>query len=165
MFNSIRKVLAGVAALAALALGGAALAGAASSSNSSSSGSSTAGAPAAASSKTPPAGMPAPGTATHEDAETPVTGEKATKAQAAAVKAVGSGTAGAVTTDFTKDGYETTVTKSDGSKVEVHLDSSFNVMQGPGGHGAAGPPGAPPGGAAFGHGTAGPQGAPPEGAA
>jgi hypothetical protein len=49
----------------------------------------------------------------------------ATKAQAAAVKVLGGGTAGAVTTDFTGNGYEVTVTKSDGSKVEVHLDSSF----------------------------------------
>ena len=52
------------------------------------------------------------------------------RAQAAAVKSVGSGTAGAVTSDFTGNGYETTVTKSDGSQVEVHLDSSFNVMTG-----------------------------------
>ena len=74
--------------------------------------------------------MPAHGSASHEDAETAVTGDNATKAQAAAVKYVGSGTAGAVTTDYTKTGYETTVTKSDGSTVEVHLDSSFAVMQG-----------------------------------
>ncbi|HEX3456229.1 MAG TPA: hypothetical protein VHS03_16540, partial [Gaiellaceae bacterium] len=67
-----------------------------------------------------------------------VTGSAATKAQAAAVKAVGSGTAGAVTTDYSQAGYEVTVTKSDGSTAEVHLDSSFTVMQGPGGHG--GPP-------------------------
>ena len=66
------------------------------------------------------------------------TGAPAAKAQAAAVKSVGSGTAGAVTTDYTGRGYETTVTKSDGTTVEVHLDSSFNVMQGPGGYG--GPP-------------------------
>lgn len=92
-------------------------------------------------SPSPPAGsssMPAHGTPAHENAETPVTGDNATKAQAAAVKYVGSGTAGAVTTDFTKTGYEVTVTKSDGSTVEVHLDSSFNVMQHPGGPG--GPP-------------------------
>ena len=40
-----------------------------------------------------------------------------------------------MTTDFTGKGYEVTVTKSDGSTVEVHLDSSFTVMQhgGPGG--------------------------------
>ena len=34
-----------------------------------------------------------------------------------------------MTTDFTGDGYEVTVTKWDGSSTEVHLDSSFNVMQ------------------------------------
>jgi poly-gamma-glutamate capsule biosynthesis protein CapA/YwtB (metallophosphatase superfamily) len=51
----------------------------------------------------------------------------ADKARAAAVKAVGGGTAGAVTTDVSGNGYEVTVTKSDGSKVEVHLDQSFNL--------------------------------------
>ncbi len=147
MFNPIKKVLAGVAALTALALGGAALAGAASSSSTSSTAAPSA---AGASSRPsgPPAGMPAPGTAAHEEAEKPVTGDAAAKAQAAAVKSVGSGTAGAVTTDCTKTGYETTVTKSDGTKVDVHLDSSFNVMQGPGGAGGH-PPGAP-GGAGYG---------------
>ena len=69
-----------------------------------------------------------------------MTGDAATKAKAAAVKAVGSGTAGAVTTDFPGTGYEVTVTKSDGSMVEVHLDSSFNVIQGHHGrHGFGGP--------------------------
>jgi hypothetical protein len=63
-----------------------------------------------------------------------VTGDAATKAQAAAVKALGSGT----TTDFNGNGYEETVTKSDGSTVAVHLDNSFNVMQGPGGPGGHG---------------------------
>ena len=83
--------------------------------------------------------MPAHGSATHEDAEKAVTGTAASQAQAAAVKSVGSGTAGAVTTDFSGRGYEVTVTKSDGSQVEVHLDSSFNAFQG-------GPMGAPLGG-------------------
>ena len=68
----------------------------------------------------------------------PVTGAAAEKAQAAAVKSVGSGSAGAVTSDFTGNGYETTVTKTDGTKVEVHLDSSFNVMQGRGAPPSAG---------------------------
>jgi hypothetical protein len=80
--------------------------------------------------------FPAHGSAAHEDAEKPVTGTAATQAQAAAVKYVGSGTAGDVTTDFTGIGYEVTVTKSDGTQVEVHLDSSFNVMMG----GQGGPP-------------------------
>ena len=74
--------------------------------------------------------MPAHGSAAHEDAEKAVTGTAATQAQAAAVKSVGSGTAGSVTTDYTGQGYEVTVTKSDGSQVEVHLDSSFSVVQG-----------------------------------
>ncbi|HEY2160425.1 MAG TPA: hypothetical protein VGH24_03890 [Solirubrobacteraceae bacterium] len=138
MFRSIPKVLAGVAAVAALALGGSAIAGAASSS---STGTTTSGAP----SSKPPANFPAPGTAAHEDAEKPVTGDSAAKAQAAAIKSVGGGTAGAVTTDFTGRGFEVTVTKTDGSKVEVHLDSSYGVMQGPGGRmhprGVAPPPG------------------------
>jgi hypothetical protein len=72
--------------------------------------------------------MPAHGSAAHEGAEKAVTGTAATQAQAAAVKSVGSGTAGSVTTDFSGQGYEVTVTKSDGSQVEVHLDSSFSVQ-------------------------------------
>jgi hypothetical protein len=79
-------------------------------------------------------GGPEHGTPAHESAEQPVTGDAAAKAQAAAMKAVGGGTAGAVTTDYPGTGYEVTVTKSDGSKVEVHLDSSFTVTHGPGGH-------------------------------
>ena len=82
--------------------------------------------------------MPAHGSPEHEGAEVAVTGSNATQAQAAAVKALGGGTAGAVTSDFTKSGYEVTVTKSDGTTTEVHLDSSFNVLQGHPG------PGAPP---------------------
>ena len=85
--------------------------------------------PTPAASSTAPPNMPAHGTAAHENAEVAVTGANAAKAQAAAVKAVGGGTAGAVTTDFMQKGYEVTVTKSDGTTVEVHLDSSFNVMQ------------------------------------
>ena len=131
MFHPIKKVLVGVAALAALALGGSALAGAATSTTSSTS--STASQPA---SQPPAFNGPAHGSAAHEDAEKPVTGATAAKVQAAAVKSVGGGKAGAVTTDFTQNGYEVTVTKTDGSQVEVHLDRSLNVMQGgPGGHG------------------------------
>ena len=43
-----------------------------------------------------------------------------------------------MTNDMRGTGFEDTVTKSDGSKVEVHLDSSFNVMQGHGGPPASG---------------------------
>ena len=62
-----------------------------------------------------------------------MTGDTATKVQDAAVKAAGGGTAGDVSTDYSGNGYEVTVTKSDGTQVEYHLDSSFNVMVG--GHG------------------------------
>src|SRR6201987_3305160 len=115
MSLSLKRTTAAAVTLAATVGGGAVLGNAATSPSTSSS--------------------PAHGTAAHEDAETAVTGDAATKAQAAAVKSVGSGTAGAVTTDFHGDGYEVTVTKSDGSSLEIHLDSSFNVMQSRGGFG------------------------------
>jgi len=136
MLSRIKKVGLGVAALAGAAVGGAAVAGAATSN------SGTAAPPPQASGKPPPAlrNMPAPGTAAHEEHEKAVTGAAADKVQAAAVKAVGGGTAGDVTTDYFGNGYEVTVTKSDGSKVEIHLDSSFNVMGPPGGPGGAPPP-------------------------
>jgi hypothetical protein len=135
MLSKVKQVGLGVAALTGAAVGGAAVAGAATSH------SGTTSAPPTAAAHPPPAlkKMPAPGTAAHEDAEKPVTGEAADKAKAAAVEAAGGGTAGDVTTDYFGDGYEVTVTKSDGSSVEIHLDSSFKVMVPPGG-----PPGAPP---------------------
>jgi hypothetical protein len=139
--NAIQKMAIGgalaVASVVGSAIGasfvGIANAATSSTSSTSSTGSTGSTSSAAPSTQTAPA-MPAHGSAAHEDAETAVTGSAATQAQAAAVKYVGSGTAGAVTTDYTKNGYEVTVTKADGTQVEVHLDSSFNVMtmpQGP----------------------------------
>ncbi|MGN6169272.1 MAG: hypothetical protein ACTHQQ_14065 [Solirubrobacteraceae bacterium] len=72
-----------------------------------------------------------------------MTGTAATKARAAAVRSVGSGPAGAVTTDMTGTGFETTVTKSDGTRVEVDLDSSYNTIQGFGAQGGPHPAGGP----------------------
>jgi hypothetical protein len=142
MFQPVKKVGVGVAALAAFALGGAALANATATATSPSTSSQS------RSSGQPPANHgPAPGTAAHESAEKPVTGTAADKARAAAVKYVGSGTAGAVTSDLSGTGYETTVAKSDGSKVEVHLDSSFTIVQchgGPPPAGSSGHPAGPP---------------------
>jgi hypothetical protein len=136
MLSKVKQVGLGIAALSGAAVGGAAVAGAATSH------SGTTTAPPVASGKPPPGlrDMPAPGTAAHEDHEQAVTGAAADKAQAAAVKAVGGGTAGDVTTDYFGNGYEVTVTKSDGSTVEIHLNGSFGVMGPPGGHGGA-PPG------------------------
>ncbi len=138
MLGKVKRVGLGVAALAGAAVGGAAVAGAATSH------SGTATTPTARVGHPPqaPRNMPAHGTAAHEDAEKPVTGDAADRAKAAAVEAAGSGTAGEVTTDYFGDGYEVTVTKSDGSEVEIHLDSSFGVMERPGGHGGP-PPGVP----------------------
>ena len=127
MKNRLVLLLAAIGAAASFSVGGAVIAGAAGSSSTATT--TTTSAPAT----TPAPSFPAHGTAAHEDQEKAVTGDAATKAQAAAVKSVGSGTAGAVTTDITGNGYEVTVTKSDGSSVEVHLDSSFNVFSG--GHG------------------------------
>jgi len=126
MLTKVLQVTLVLAAIGGVAVGGAAVAGAATSH----------------SGKPPPGlrNMPAPGTAAHENHEQAVTGAAAEKAKAAAVKAAGGGTAGDVTTDYFGHGYEVTVTKSDGSKVEIHLDSSFNVMAGPGGCGGGPPP-------------------------
>ena len=123
MFPRVRKGVATVFVVAAIAVGGAAI-GSAATSNGTTTTTATIQAP-------PPFNGPAHGTAAHEDAEKPVTGDAAAKAKAAAVDAVGGGTAGDVTTDYSGTGYEVMVTKSDGRSVEIHLDSSFTVMQGP----------------------------------
>jgi hypothetical protein len=136
MLSKVKQVGLGIAALSGAAVGGAAVAGAATTH------SGTTTAPPVTSGKPPPGlrNMPAPGTAAHEDHEQAVTGATAEKAQAAAVKAAGGGTAGDVTTNYFGRGYEVTVTKADGSTVVIHLDSSFEVMGPPGGRGGAPPP-------------------------
>lgn len=136
MLSKVLQVALGVAAIGGAAVAGAAVAGAATSNSGTTPTGTTA-------SGRPPPGlrnMPAPGTAAHEDHEQAVTGDAAEKAKVAAIKAAGGGTAGDVTTDYFGHGYEVTVTKSDGSKVEIHLDSSFNVRAGPGGCGGRPPP-------------------------
>ena len=139
MVDRIKKVGLSVAALTGAAVGGAAVAGAATSH------SGAAATPSAASGKPPPAfrNMPTSGTAAHEEHEQVVTGDAADKAKAAAIQAAGGGTAADVKTDYFGKGYEVTVTKSDGSTVEIHLDGSFDVMARPGGWGGAPPPSGP----------------------
>jgi hypothetical protein len=133
----IRKALLGGALTAAALLGGAAGASLINGTAGAQTSSTTAPAPSNSSSdSTTGATYPAHGTAEHEGLEKAVTGDAATKAQQAAVAYVGGGTAGDVTTDVTGNGYEVTVTKADGSQVEIHLDSSFNAIQG--GHGGPG---------------------------
>ena len=137
MFDRATKAMAVFGSFAALALGGSAIANATSSTSSSSAGSAAATAATAAAPAQPAPSMPAHGSAAHEDQEKAVTGDAATKAKAAAVKAIGGGTATDVTTDFTGDGYEVTLKQADGSAIEVHMDTSFNVVAGPGGGGPA----------------------------
>ena len=79
------------------------------------------------------------GTGRGHAGETPLTGDDAAKATAAAEAAVSGGTVIRVETD--SDGvYEAHVRKSDGTEVEVKMDRSFKVtsveeFQGRGGHG------------------------------
>jgi hypothetical protein len=124
VIKHIKKLVAGVAALAAMGLGAAAIAGAATSPSTTSTTATTTTTQVA-----PPANMPAHGTSAHENAEQVVTGSAAAPAKAAAVKAAGGGTAGTVTRDFTGSGWEVMVKKADGSTVEIHLDSSLNAFQ------------------------------------
>ena len=124
--NPFRKIAVGGAIVAAAVAGGALGANLLGTANAQTS---TTTAPSSSSTAQSPPSFPAHGSAEHEGAEKAVTGDAASKAQAAAVKSVGSGTAGAVTTDFQGGGYEVTVTKADGTQTEVHLDNSFNVMQ------------------------------------
>lgn len=64
------------------------------------------------------------------DGEDEVTGPDADRARAAAVQAVPGGTAGEVETE-TGEGaaaYGVLVTRPDGTRVEVHLDRDFRVL-------------------------------------
>jgi hypothetical protein len=88
-----RKIAAGIAALAALALGGAAIASATGGS------------------------------------DQQLSGDTATKASAAALKAVGGGKVTGSEQDGEKGAtYEVEVTKTDGSVVDVRLDASYKVV-------------------------------------
>lgn len=130
--NPARKFLAGgalaIAALAGGAIGASVIGAAGAQTSGSSSSAPTTSSPADPSDSGRPQG-PAHGTADHEAAEKAVTGDSATKAQAAAVQSLGGGAAGDVTTDFSGNGFEVTVTKADGTQVEVHLNSSFAVEE------------------------------------
>jgi hypothetical protein len=70
------------------------------------------------------------GTGTGYADEPHITGPAADQARAAAVKAVPGSTAGAVEAE-TNEGaavYGVIVTKSDGTKLEVHLDKNYNFL-------------------------------------
>ena len=120
VLDTMKKTLAGVAALGALALGGAALAGAAGDGD---------GATRDGSTSRP-----------HEEA---LTGDTATKVKEAALAEVPGGTVLRVETDA-GGVYEAHVRKADGTEVEVNVNKAFEVtaveaQRGRGGHGHHGP--------------------------
>lgn len=122
MTDKIKNLLLIVLSITALALGGSAIAGAASGgggSNSSSNSNSS-----AQPSSRPPAGLPP-----QRPDETLLTGDTAAKVRAAALAKVSGGTIDRVETDA--DGhaaYEAHMTRSDGSRVTVYVNKSFEVV-------------------------------------
>jgi uncharacterized membrane protein YkoI len=123
MATRAKKVLAGVAALAALAFGGAALAQAGSGSGSPDQQGSapTASQPAAEQGES---GAPDNSAA---DPSKPINGGALEQAKAAALDATGGGQVSGTEIRDEEGYYEVEVTRSDGSKVDVHLDSGFKV--------------------------------------
>ena len=122
MATRAKKVLAGIAALAALAFGGAALAQAGSGSGSPDQGSApTASQPAAEQGEsTGPDSSAA-------DPSTPINGGALEQAKAAALDATGGGRVTGTEVRDEEGYYEVEVTRDDGSQVDVHLDRGFNV--------------------------------------
>jgi hypothetical protein len=124
MTDRIKTIFLVGASLAAFALGGAAIAGAASGGGGSS-GSSSAAAPSRA-----PAAPRAPsGLPPQRSDETPLTGDTAAKVRQAALAKVSGGTIDRVETDADGNAaYEAHMTKSDGSRVTVYVNKSFDVV-------------------------------------
>ena len=123
MGTKAKKVLAGIAALAALALGGAALAQAGGG------GSSDQQAPAATASQSGSQQdeSTAPDSSA-SDPSTPITGSPLERAKAAALDATGGGQVTATEVRDEEGYYEVEVTRSDGSQVDVHLDRNYNLI-------------------------------------
>jgi hypothetical protein len=125
MFTTARRTITVLGAFGALALGGSAIAGAAS--NGSATGSSSAAADASQGAHVGAGGQ----------RETALTGDTASKVEAAALAKLPGGTIERVETDADHGSpYEAHVTKADGTSVEVLVNERFevtavNAMQGP----------------------------------
>ena len=135
MATRAKKVLAGIAALAALAFGGAALAQAGS-------GSGSPGQQGSAPTASQPAAAQSESTASENsaaDPSKPINGGALEKAKVAALDATGGGQVTATEVGDEEGYYEVEVVRADGSQVDVHLDSGFNVTdQSPDGGGSDG---------------------------
>ena len=123
MATRAKKVLAGIAALAALAFGGAALAQAGSGTSAQDKGGS---APTASQPATEQGESTAPENSA-ADPSTPINGSALDRAKAAALDATGGGRVTGTEVRDEEGYYEVEVTRNDGSQVDVHLDRAFNV--------------------------------------
>jgi hypothetical protein len=120
MTNRIKNIALVSASITALALGGSAIAGAASGGSSSSSGNSS----AIALGRAAPAGLPP-----QRADETPLTGNALAQVRAVALAKVSGGTIDRVETDADGNAaYEAHMTRSDGSRVTVYVNKSFDVV-------------------------------------
>ena len=128
---SVRATATTLAAIGAAALGGTAIAGAADSSNSTTASPSAGSSGTAAQSQQAPAVQRDPSRGGHQangKTEVLLTGDTATKVEAAAKAKVPGGTIERVETDVdTGSPYEAHVRKADGSEVIVYVDKDFKV--------------------------------------
>ncbi|MEO6468249.1 MAG: hypothetical protein ABIP21_04050 [Acidimicrobiia bacterium] len=140
-----RRWIATAAVATGAMLGAAGLAGAATGGTSS-----TTAAPSTAAATPAPdlnGARPDPSTMANGPGETLLTGDDATKAEAAALKALPGATIIRVETDSSGSAYEAHVKKADGTTATVLFDKDFNVTStsdgfGAGPHGQGPPPGA-----------------------
>jgi uncharacterized membrane protein YkoI len=123
MTDKVKKVLMGIAALAALALGGSAIAGAVSGGDDTATQQSdTATQQGGTSSDTQSNGR-------QRSDETPLTGETAARVREAALAETGGGTVGRAETDADGNAaYEAHIVMPDGTRVTVYVDEQFNVV-------------------------------------
>ncbi|MEP6910977.1 MAG: hypothetical protein ABI896_11180 [Actinomycetota bacterium] len=120
MTDRIKNIMLAAAMVAALALGGSAIAGAASGGSSNSNGNPSAIALGGAA----PRGLPP-----QRSDETLLTGDTLAKVRAAALAKVSGGTIERVETDADGNAkYEAHMTRSDGSRVTVYVNASFDVV-------------------------------------
>jgi hypothetical protein len=128
---SVRATTTTLAAIGAAALGGAAIAGAADPSSSTTASPSTGSSGAAAQNQQAPPAQRDPSRGGHQangKTEVLLTGDAATKVEAAAKAKVPGGTIERVENDVdTGSPYEAHVRKADGSEVIVYVDKDFNV--------------------------------------
>jgi uncharacterized membrane protein YkoI len=124
MTKKIKRGLAAVAALAALALGGAAIAGAAGGSQQASAGGSQ-----QASEPTPEqSAEPAASQEANEGPDRSIGGSALDQASASALKYTGGGQVTDTEVGDEESYYEVEVTRDDGSQVDVQLDRNFAVV-------------------------------------